>query len=296
MISGTLFNARALAGAAASQPPQPPADRRPTVPVMPSQRPSAPPAPPSASGRPPAASGRAVALRGSTKPSQPPTGTPSSRSIPPPNRRPTSMSPAAHSSLPYAVQAPAHGVTALTQPGASELPPPPSAPPPAARPSNPVPAELRAQREQAEALWLRVEALAKRGDNEVALVTARAALKHGNTPPEREALLGWLIYQHGGAGTRIHPHVWKCLNHALQRDPLCEEALYYKALLLARVGKIDQAHAHFARVLLLNPKHRDAEREVRIIEMRRNHERQQSGFLRRLLTGRPPAKPGDANE
>jgi hypothetical protein len=279
MISGTLFNARALAGQPSSAPPGP-RGQRPTVPVMPSVDPAAAAMPSRRPSTPGITAERAA---------KPPT-----RTVPP-DWRPTSMSPAAHSSLPYAVQSPENGVTAL-QPGASTPPAAPSAPSETPRPSRPVPTELRAQREQAEALWQRAEMLAKRGDHDVALVTARSALKLGNTPPEREALLGWLIYLHGGSGTRIHPHVWKCLNHALQRDPLCEEALYYKAVLLSRTGKIEQAHAHFARVLLLNPKHVEAEREVRIIEMRRSHASQQSGFLRRLLTGRPPATKSEPKE
>jgi tetratricopeptide (TPR) repeat protein len=298
MTSGTLFNPRALAGAPSEAPDphgqrptrvfqsQPaPTTQRVSTPAMPSQAPSQAP-----SKAPPAASRRA--------PAKPP----------------------GHSSMPYAVHAPQHGVTELGAPSlipdgapeslapageprasrtpsqASRYPSQPSQPAPSSRPSSPsrpsqpgVVSDARALREQSDALWQRAESLAKRGEYEIALVTARAALKVGNSEPAREALLGWLIYQHGGGGNRIHPHVWKCINHALQRDPLCEEALYYKGMLLLRTDKIDAAYAHFQRVLLMNPKHMESQREVRIIEMRRTHERQQSGFLRRLLTGRPPS-------
>jgi tetratricopeptide (TPR) repeat protein len=293
MTSGTLFNPRALAGAPSEAPD--PHGQRPTrviqsQPAPTGQRPSAP-------------------------------AMPSQRPAPAPSRR-APAKPPGHSSMPYAVRAPEHGVTELSAPSlipddapeslarpsqpvkASRHPSQPSQasrypsqPSTSSRPSQPstssrppgVVSDARALREQSDALWQRAESLAKRGEYEVALVTARAALKIGNSEPEREALLGWLIYQHGGGGSRIHPHVWKCVNHALQRDPLCEEALYYKAMLLLRTDKIDAAYAHFQRVLLINSKHMESQREVRIIEMRRTHEREQSGFLKRLLTGRPPS-------
>jgi tetratricopeptide (TPR) repeat protein len=297
MTSGTLFNPRALAGSP-SQPPEA-HSTKPTTPAMPSVMPSQPA--PALRGA--SVSSPAPALRGGASVSTPAPATsqrpsapalPSQRPAPSASRRAPARPPG-HSSMPYAVHAPQHGVSALTPPSLvpADAPESLSTPPqssPSSRPSKPVVAnEARALREQSDALWQRAESLAKRGEYEIALVTARAAIKLGNAEPEREALLGWLIYQHGGAGSRIHPHVWKCMNHALQRDPLCEEALYFKAMLLLRTDKMDQAYAHLQRVLMLNPKHMEAQREVRIIEMRRTHERQQSGFLRRLLTGRPPS-------
>jgi hypothetical protein len=294
MTSGTLFNPRALAGAPSSPPD--PYGQRPTRQIQSQPVPATPSTAPRAgvSQRPATASTAPV-------PSQRP-------AAPAATTRRAPAKPPGHSSMPYAVKAPQHGVTELGTPSlvpddaveslstppepvrASRHPSQPGRPSQPSRPSQPgVVSDARALREQSDALWQRAESLAKRGEYEIALVTARAALKLGNSEPQREALLGWLIYQHGGGGSRIHPHVWKCVNHALQRDPLCEEALYYKAMLLLRTDKVDQAYAHFQRILLMNPKHVDSQREVRIIEMRRTHERQQSGFLRRLLTGRPPS-------
>jgi tetratricopeptide (TPR) repeat protein len=154
---------------------------------------------------------------------------------------------------------------------------------PEAPPSLP-PREAR--REEAEALWRRADAMAKRGEHEAGLQTAREAMRLGHARPEHDALLGWLIFQHGGADPNVMPHVWKCLDRALKRESLCEQALYYKALILNLTGEPEQARAHLQRVLMLNPNHAEAAHELRIYELRRAHEQSQAGFLRRLLTGR----------
>ncbi len=152
------------------------------------------------------------------------------------------------------------------------------------------PDDARAQRDHVEALWQRAKLLSQRGDHAEALRVAHQAVKLGEPSPADEGLLGWLMYQHGGARQTADRHVWKCLNHALERDPLCEEALYYRGLVLSLTGHAERAQGHFERVLMLDPKHVGAQREIRIYQMRREHERQQSGFLHRLLGARSKAK------
>jgi len=154
-------------------------------------------------------------------------------------------------------------------------------------------ADPKVRRQQAEALWNKAEAQYRRGDLGAALQTARTAVKLGHSAPEHDALLGWLIFQHGSGDESVLPHVWKCIDRALKRDPLCEQALFYKGLLLSHTGNAEQALAHLQRVLTLNPNHHEAQREVRINEMRQEHERQQSGFFRRLLSARPTGKDGE---
>ena len=160
---------------------------------------------------------------------------------------------------------------------------------PSARSSPPDDAR-RAVRRRAETLWQQAETLSRRGHHEAALRTAHSAIKLAPAPAAREAQLGWLIYQHDGAGTTANPHVWKCLNRALKREPLCEEALYYKGLVLGRTGEPEQAHAHFQRVLMLDSTHGGAQREIRVHEMRRTQEKEQGSFLHRLLSTRPGTK------
>lgn len=177
------------------------------------------------------------------------------RSLPPTSLPPTSLSPTSYSQRP-------------------SLPVPPSAEDP------------RARRECAEGLWSKAEALANRGEFEPALQAARTAVKLCQPRPEHDAMLGWLILLHAGGDERVHPHVWRCLDRALKRDSLCEQVLFYKGLVLNLTGDLDQAHAYFQRILMLNPAHAGANREVHIYEMRKAHVRSESTFLRRLLTAR----------
>ena len=142
------------------------------------------------------------------------------------------------------------------------------------------------RREDPDALWRKTEAMAKRNEFEAALQTAKQAMKVGGARPEHDALLGWLLFAHGQGDPEVMPHVWRCIDRALKRDSMCEQALYYKALVLNTIGETDQARAHLQRVLMLNADHVEAAHELRIMEMRRAHEQQQSGFLRRLLTGK----------
>jgi hypothetical protein len=103
-------------------------------------------------------------------------------------------------------------------------------------------------------------------------------------------MIGWLMLQHAGGHQTVHAHVFRCLDRAFKRDPLCEQVLYYKGLVLNLIGDIEQAHAHFQRVLMIKPDHAEATREIRIYEMRKAHARTESSFLRRLLSGRPKSE------
>lgn len=177
----------------------------------------------------------------------------------------------------YSMRDPEHGVSAL---GRDAQAPESSAAP-------------RARREVAQELWVRVESLVQRREFAPALLTARNAMKLGTALPAHEALVGWLLYLHGVPGGRVHPQVWDHFDLALKRDPLCEQAHYYKALVLRRSGELDQAYTHFKRVLSINPAHIEAAREIRLHHMRVEHARQQAGFLHKLLSARASGKPGD---
>ncbi|HVJ88587.1 MAG TPA: J domain-containing protein [Labilithrix sp.] len=55
---------------------------------------------------------------------------------------------------------------------------------------------------------------------------------------------------------------------AIHLDRTCDQALYYRGLLHKRLDNVPAAFRDFARVVQLNPKHTEAEREVRIFAMR----------------------------
>jgi tetratricopeptide (TPR) repeat protein len=143
-------------------------------------------------------------------------------------------------------------------------------------------APQRTQSGQALAHQARAEALLKQREYAAALHEANLALKLGAGNADCQAIYAWALYQHNGAGNRVHPRVWDHLEHALKRDPLCDRAHLYKGQLLKRAGRFEEAHWHFRRVLQLDHNNLEAAREVRLHEMRRRHT-QSSGLVRRLL-------------
>jgi hypothetical protein len=66
----------------------------------------------------------------------------------------------------------------------------------------------------------------------------------------------------------VRPLIQK-LDRIIGDDPHCEEALFWRATLMKRIGNEDGATRDFRRVVALNPRHIDAAREVRLAEMRK---------------------------
>ncbi len=131
------------------------------------------------------------------------------------------------------------------------------------------------------------ERLLRRSDYPAALQRAEAALSAEGSA-RHEALYGWLLHLNAGAGAggRVHPRALQHLDSALNRDPTCEAAHYYKALLLKQLGQLDEARSHLKRVCKRNPDHQEATRELRLLEMR-GRTRDSSNLVHRIF-GRTP--------
>lgn len=145
---------------------------------------------------------------------------------------------------------------------------------------------------QAEAHYRRAEALLKRKDYAGAQQEAERALSMASSCARYEALYGYLLFLRTGATGRVHPRARQHLEVAIKRDPRCEQAHYYMAVVLKQSGDVDKAYQHFKRVLKLNPGHLEATRETRLFEMRT---KQGAGFLDRLLgrgASNAPKSPG----
>jgi len=177
--------------------------------------------------------------------------------------------------------------SARPTPATSQRAPAPTTSQRPATSSQPPVNDLRVRREQSEVLWAKVDTFAIRSEFGAALEVAREAATVFPPTPEHDAMVAWLMLQHGGCHESVQPQVMRCLDRAHRRDPLCEQVIYYKGLVFNLIGDIEQAHEEFQRVLMIKPDHAGANREIRIYEMRKAHARTESSFLRRLLTGRP---------
>jgi curved DNA-binding protein CbpA len=85
---------------------------------------------------------------------------------------------------------------------------------------------------------------------------------------EAQALVAWASALGGEASEETLRAALPLLDKAVNGDRQCERALYYRGMVHKRLGGSAAAFRDFARVVSLNPKHIDAQREVRIFEMR----------------------------
>jgi hypothetical protein len=83
------------------------------------------------------------------------------------------------------------------------------------------------------------------------------------------ALMAWASAKAGEAPEAVLRASVAKLDAAVLGDRDCERAFYYRAMLHKRLGNGPLAHRDFQRVVQVNPKHVEAEREVRLFEMRR---------------------------
>ncbi len=74
----------------------------------------------------------------------------------------------------------------------------------------------------------------------------------------------------------------KLMEDALKLDPKCDRA-HYQLGVIARVeGDMDRAERHFRQAVQLNPKHLEANQELRLIDMRKKKatEKKGGGFFK----------------
>ncbi|MDB5212783.1 MAG: DnaJ-class molecular chaperone CbpA [Myxococcaceae bacterium] len=85
---------------------------------------------------------------------------------------------------------------------------------------------------------------------------------------EAQALVAWASTLAGEASEDTLRAALPMLDRAVNRDRQCERAHYYRGMVHKRLGGNAAAFRDFTRVVNLNPKHVDAQREIRIFEMR----------------------------
>lgn len=84
------------------------------------------------------------------------------------------------------------------------------------------------------------------------------------------AMLAWVLFQrHGTTKGEVALQIRSEVDTALKQRPDHDRALYLKGLLLKSAGKENEALTYFRQAIEANPNHTDAEREVRLAEMRR---------------------------
>jgi curved DNA-binding protein CbpA len=90
----------------------------------------------------------------------------------------------------------------------------------------------------------------------------------GDPKPEHVASLAWCLI----AGPLPDKDRAKSLVVEALKDPNCDRAFYVAGVLAREDGEIERAEKMFRAAMRVNPKHMEAEREIRLIEMRRQKE------------------------
>ena len=85
---------------------------------------------------------------------------------------------------------------------------------------------------------------------------------------EAYAFTAWAQSNAGEAGEETLRAALPLLDKAVLRDRDCERALFYRGMFHKRLGNLAAAFRDFTRVQQFNPRHVDAQRELRILEMR----------------------------
>ncbi len=114
----------------------------------------------------------------------------------------------------------------------------------------------------------RAEQWVERRNYAEAMRIAEELIQHDATNADHEALRAWILYAQltGNKPSRL---LIEAIDAALRLDPEHPRALYIKGMVLKRLGRHPEAIRAFQRTLEADPKHLEAQRELRLAKMRR---------------------------
>jgi len=129
---------------------------------------------------------------------------------------------------------------------------------------------------QAAAAFQRAEVLLKKKDFAAAEVEALAAMKGDPEQADYKALYAWVCAQ---SPRSQYDDLIALLGQALAQQPTNQRSLWYRGQLYKRTGNERRAAKDFRTLLEINPKHLDAQREVRLLDMRKTQPKEDKGIL-----------------
>jgi len=142
---------------------------------------------------------------------------------------------------------------------------------------------------RAATAFQKAEVLMKRNNMVAALEEAKKALELDPSQADYIALLAWL------EATQLNPNlddIFGRIEKATRMEPNNTRIRWYRGLLLKRMGKNGKAVGDFRFIVENDPRHVDAQREIRLYEMRRA-EMRRSG--QKSPSDRPSGPPGPSS-
>ncbi|UJR79435.1 J domain-containing protein [Sandaracinus amylolyticus] len=113
----------------------------------------------------------------------------------------------------------------------------------------------------------KAEVLIRRRDFVGAIELLRGAIVMSPEDADAHATLGWAMFQ-AEPGVERAPEMLASVDTALALNSQSDRGHFYRAMILRRLGRENEAVAAFAQAAALNPKNLDAVREVRLAQMR----------------------------
>ena len=152
-----------------------------------------------------------------------------------------------------------------------------------ATPSFPEQSELANQARATHALQ-RAEQMLVGYKLQEAEIEIRIALRYQPGHAQAVALYAWLQAFKASSLEDLEK-TFQVLTDALESNPIDETIRFRRALLLRRLGKTDEAVRECRLIVELNPEHIDAQREIRLWEMRNRAKRTWLGWFGWFGTG-----------
>jgi tetratricopeptide (TPR) repeat protein len=124
--------------------------------------------------------------------------------------------------------------------------------------------------------------LLRRKDWAPALAELRRAVTLNPDEAEHYALLAWAVWQASQDKAKAAAEAKPMLQKAISLQPRCHHAHFYLGEILMAESTLPQALASYQRVLTLDPDNVDAQRAVRLINLRLEKETKKGGLFDRF--------------
>lgn len=119
---------------------------------------------------------------------------------------------------------------------------------------------------EAMSCFRRAEQALQRNDTKAALELAQQAVRKDPSQPDYGVLVAWIKTLGGGA--KAVEDAIAVMTRAIKEDPTAEKPRFYRAKLYVRMNKKEEAIKDFTELLALNPQHKEAATELRLLKTR----------------------------
>lgn len=138
----------------------------------------------------------------------------------------------------------------------------------------------------AELQYQKGEMLLKQKEYDQAIQALEWSLKLNPEEPEYRMTLGWAIYKKYSTAPAEEGKIreaTKLIKQAIERNPRLAKGWYYLGTISKLSGKEEEARQHFTRALEINPQALEAQRELRVFEMRKQKTEVKKSTFSRLF-------------